>query len=144
MANDKEKYVKLTKEKLKSLFAEYNEKYFNNELITPKYFELWTCSKYCAGWIRGIWNVRDKRYYTSFHISNEFNWLENELRDVIVHEMIHLSIRDYLERVPWWKKPFHKSHDKRFVRKMKELNEKFGLNIMIMSKHLQQYMKNPD
>lgn len=136
------KYIKITKPKLKQLFAEYNEKYFNNQIEEPKYFELWTCSPYCAGWVRYVWNFKEQRYYTHFHISNGFNWVENELRDVIVHEMIHLLIKDYQERTPWWKKSFCKSHDKRFIEKMNELNARFGLNIMIKSKHLQQYMKN--
>ena len=140
----KEKFVRLTRNVLRETFQECNEKYFEGTLPTPEIFELWTPSKYIAGWIRAIWINKEKRRGVAIHISKNLKWTKENLIDTMVHEMIHLEIGDYLERIPFWKRWFHLDHDIRFKNRMNELNEKFGLNVMVKSKHLRAYIIKPN
>ena len=60
-------------------------------------------------------------------IARNFNLTNEELRDLLIHEMIHEYV--YL-------KSGKVSHNRMFKNKMKELNEKYGLDIRKNSKHL--------
>ena len=58
--------------------------------------------------------------------------------------MIHLELKDYLRTYRWWHRLFLTDHDKGHRERMNALNKKFGLNIMVKSKHLRAYMREPD
>ena len=93
----KNKYIKLTKKVIEDMFDECNELYFNNEVEKPKKFETWTPDRRCLGLSRPIMNNRTGKINSALHISRLYNWTEQNLRYVVVHEMIHLYIGDYKE-----------------------------------------------
>ena len=76
-----------------------------------------------------MFTVREGRYTRDMKISiaRNFNLTNEELRDLLIHEMIHEYV--YL-------KSGKVSHNRMFKNKMKELNEKYGLDIRKNSKHL--------
>lgn len=62
----------------------------------------------------------------------------------MVHEMIHLSICDYLQPLRWWEKLFPftiKGHDSEFIEMMNDLNQRYGLDIKIRFKEMRKYLK---
>lgn len=133
----KSKYVKLTKKAVEDMFDECNVLYFNNEVEKPKKFETWTPSKRTLGLTRPLWESKKRRWVAALHISRRYNWTEENLRHVVVHEMIHMLIRDYAEPLTFWQRLpfigrwFLTEHDQRFIDKMNEINDKFGLNIKV-------------
>lgn len=140
ISTTKERFVRLSRPELKRVFNECNEKYFDGSLSSPDQFNLWTPSKNIAGWIRAYWIPKQRKWGTAIHISNGFKWTRENLRDTMVHEMIHLEIGDYKNRIPWWKRLFHKDHGKEFRKRMMELNSSYGLNVTIIAKHLRAYI----
>lgn len=139
----KEKFVRLTRNVLRETFLECNDKYFEGTLPTPEIFELWTPSKYIAGWIRGVWTPKERKWHTAIHISRRFRWTKENLRDTMVHEMIHLEIQDYMKPYRWWHRLFRIDHDQQFKDRMNDLNEKYGLNVKVKAKQMRAYWIKP-
>lgn len=130
-------YVRLTRPLIKKVFDQCNDSYFGGEIESPSIFELWTCHKKCVGWVRAVWNKKNKRYVSALHISSRYRWTPANLQKVIVHEMIHLYLRDYMIPLTFWERLFPAlQHGKDFRNKMNELNEKFGLDIGIRAKFM--------
>lgn len=130
-------YIPLTRPKIKEIFDECNRLYFNNEVESPHKFELWTPTKKCVAWVRAAFDRKKQRYITALHISSRYRWTEENLRNTIIHEMIHLYIKDYLVPLTFWERIFpNKQHNSEFRLKMAELNETFGLNIVVQAKHM--------
>ncbi len=142
--NMEEKFIKLTKKKLKTVFEKCNSLYFDNQVPTPKYFELWTPSKRIAGWVRCVWNKTSKSRDAALHISDQFYWTEENLVKTMVHEMIHLLIEDYKRPLSFWRRLLGKDHEQDFKDKMNELNEKYNLDIAIRVKYMKKYMKKKE
>lgn len=136
------KYIRLTKNKVREIFNEANQKYFNNEVNVPEKFELWTPTKRCVAWVRAFSN-RNSKMKTHLHISNCYRWTEENLRNTIVHEMIHLHIQDYLIPLTFWQRIFPSlQHNKEFKKEMVWLNKSFPeLNIVIKAKHMRKELK---
>ena len=136
-------YIRLTRPKIKEIFDECNALYFNNEIERPVKFELWTPTKKCVAWVRAAFDRKKLRYITALHISSRYRWTEENLRDTIVHEMIHLYIKDYLIPLTFWERIFPaRQHNSEFRQKMAELNETFGLNVVVQAKHMRkEYIK---
>ena len=108
--------MEITKKLLKELFKKYNSLYFDNVLPICEfhYLKLDSIGTYTNGGKTGkIW------------ITNDVDWTDETLRDVLVHEMIH----HYIDTVE--KKKFDGlfGHGFFFRRKMNKINKKFGLNI---------------
>lgn len=139
----KEKFVKLTRNLLREIFLECNSKYFEGKLPLPEIFELWTPSKKVVGWIRGVWVPKYSKWETAIHISKRFKWTKENLEEVMVHEMIHFEIQDYMKPWKWWHRFFSKDHGQEFKDRMKELNDKFGLNVKIKAKQMRAYQIKP-
>lgn len=135
------KYIQLTRKQIEKTFNECNAKYFNNEIQKPEKFELWTPSKRCVGWIRAVWDMKRKRFITSLHISNRYRWTRENLEHTIVHEMIHMELKDYMVKLSFWKRLLGKDHDEKYVARMNEINEKYGLNITVRAKHMRKEFK---
>lgn len=101
-------------------FTKYNEEYFGGVLPYPKfkighgYFTLghFTCQL----------DEYNEPYDQQIEISDRYDYTESQLRDVMVHEMVHY----YLVLT---KEDLHANHGKAFKRKAMELNENYGLNI---------------
>lgn len=133
----KQNYIKLTRTAIKEIFEECNRIYFNGKVEIPIKFETWTPHKKIVGMVRPISGVKRKGTKASFHISQRYHWTEDNLRKVIVHEMIHLVIGDYKEplnffqRLPLMGRLFITQHDDRFITLMNELNTQYNLGITI-------------
>lgn len=133
------KYIKLTKQSIEEMFDECNAAYFNGEVEKPKKFETWTPEKKCLGLSRPILNQRQRtgKVTSALHISRRYNWTANALKQVVLHEMIHLLIEDYkrpltfMQRLPLIGCYFIRQHDDEFINKMNELNSTFNLNIKV-------------
>ena len=138
----KSKYIKLTKIDIKEMVVECNRMYFNGEVELPIKYELWTPRKKIVGMVRPIWSNRYKQTKAILHISNRYRWTEENLRKVVLHEMIHLAIEDYkkpltfLQRLPLIGHLFITQHDKRFLALMNELNNRYVLGITIRAKQM--------
>ncbi len=140
----KNKYVKLTKKEIENRFEKYNLLYFEGKVEKPSKFETFTPSKKILGLTRPIFNKKTFKYSAALHISRRYNWTEENLCHVIVHEMIHLLIKDYLQPLKWWEKffPFMLvQHDKRFKEIMNKLNETYHLNIKIRFPEMKNYFR---
>ena len=136
-----EKFIKLTRPKIKTIFYECNQAYFDNKVRIPAKFELYTPNENIAAWVRVSWDKNKGYFITHLHISSAINWTEENLRKTILHEMIHLELNSHLKRRPWWKRWLTKQHDKKFVTRMNELNKKYGLHITVDAPHLKPYLK---
>ena len=65
--------------------------------------------------------------HMSISIARNFKLTYEELRDLLLHEMIHQYVFLKTGKV---------SYNRLFIKKMKELNQQYGLDIRINSKHL--------
>lgn len=74
-----------------------------------------------------LFHQKQKYYDVLIRISNKFTLSENEIEDVLIHEMIHLCIlvKDIKDT---------SAHGKVFRKMMSEINEKYGRNIRISHK----------
>lgn len=135
-------YVRLSPKRISEMFEECNRLYFNDSVERPVKFYTWTPHKRIVGLVRPIWSGKRKGVRGSLHISKRYRWSEENLRKVIVHEMIHLAIEDYkepltfMQRLPLIGRFFIKQHDERFIALMNELNEKFDLGITVRAKQM--------
>ena len=115
--------MEITIEMIWQKFREYNCLYFNRELPMPlvqllKSYRL--CGQFSCRKIIGRRRVRGQL----LEISCYYDWEEDALRDVIVHEMIHYylaykHIDNYL------------THGEEFLKMAEELNSKYGLNVTV-------------
>ena len=114
--------MEITVDILKEKFEEYNEKYFDNKLQTPRFKLLKSYSKFGLFQYRkaGVRKIGDM----TLSISKYIDWEENDLRDVIVHEMVHQYIAPKLENG-------EDEHGAKFQKKCNELNKKYGLNVTV-------------
>lgn len=146
------KYVRLTQNLIEKVFDECNEAYFDNQVEKPFKFELWTPWKRCVGWVRAaypkpvVWRMgaNGVRRVAFFHINNRYNWTLENLRKVVVHEMIHLHIKDYLRPLGYWERKFRflrKEHGDDFKQVMNELNAKYGLDITVKAPFMKKELK---
>ena len=102
------------------LFYEYNTKYFGGVLPDPQleiihsYRNLgyFSCSLDCDG---SVYNER-------IQISDNYDYTENQLRDIMMHEMIHYYLIHYRIDMKC-------SHGRHFKNKASEFNSLYGMNI---------------
>lgn len=142
MAETKQKYIRLTRKAVSEMFDECNHLYFNDSVEKPKKIETWTPYKTAVGMVRPIRWGKHREVGSVLHISRQYRWTAENLRRVVVHEMIHLSIGDYkrplttLQRLPLIGRFFIKGHDEDFIALMNELNEKYDLGIKVRIKEM--------
>lgn len=121
--------MKPTVEYIEKKFDEFNEKYFDSKLERVP-IELWK-SKHSLG--QCMYRVRrtilGKKHYYDFkiRINERLDMSEDELDDVIIHEMIHLRI---------FSKPYYdrSAHGPIFRKMMNHINERYGRHIRIRYK----------
>ncbi len=101
-------------------FTKYNNEYFGGVLPYPEF--VIGHGYFTMGHFTCLLDEYDEPYNQKIEISDRFDYTESQLRDIIVHEMIHYYL-------VWTKEDLHANHGKAFKRKAKELNEKYGLNI---------------
>lgn len=142
-------FVKLTRKAVEEMFDICNERYFDNRIEKPLKFETFTPHKKCLGMVRPCYDTKKKRHRSILHISRLYNWTEENLRNTMVHEMIHLAIEDYLRPLTIMQRWFGwipgvepKQHDQQFIDMMNELNTQFPeLNIMMRAKYMTAYKR---
>ena len=136
------KYIRLTRNVVSEMFDECNRLYFNNAVERPLRIETWTPHKKTVGMVRPIWSANRHKVCSVLCISRRYRWTADNLRKVILHEMIHLSIGDYkmpltfMQRLPLIGHFFIKGHDDNFTNLMNELNEKYDLGITVRMKQM--------
>lgn len=113
--------MEITEEILEKKFREYNKEYFNNELPIPKFGLLksyLTCGRFTCKKLIGKRRMKGQR----LEISCYFDWDEYELKNVIIHEMIHyyLGFKHIDNDI---------THGEEFQKMSKEFNKKYDLKI---------------
>ena len=116
--------VKATKYILEDLFDEYNKLYFEGKLAKPQ------LATYLGESIMGIFNVSERhgKVKTKIMIARNVRYTQEDLRDILIHEMIHLYVYQEIGPDYGYKKPF--------MDKMNELNAQYGLDIRKDCRHL--------
>lgn len=142
------RYVKLTPEVIEAMFHKCNRLYFDNEVDTPDRFDTKIPCESAVGWAVAKWNVKEKRFLSFLCVSNRYKWTEEHLEATVIHEMIHLKLKDYLQPTRWWHF-FRREHGRKFRREMNRLNEKYGLNQTIHATYMigeekKRYQKQPN
>lgn len=101
-------------------FHEYNDLYFNGTLPFP---QLKVRHSYrTLGYFYCDIDEYGRISNETIEISDSYNYTEEQLRDVLVHEMIHY----YLLYIGLDKKC---THGKQFKKMCKEFNEKYGMHL---------------
>ena len=142
MSETTPKYIRLTRNVVSEMFDECNRLYFNNAVERPLKIETWTPHKKTVGMVRPIWSAKRHKVCSVLSMSSRYRWTADNLRKVVVHEMIHLAIEDYkipltfIQRLPLIGRFFIKGHDERFITLMNELNEKYSLGITVRMKQM--------
>lgn len=117
--------MKIIKEDIIARFDEYNKKYFDGVLQPCKCH----VNKIRQSGL-GLYNpiFKNGKLICHIWISYYVDWTEENLREIIIHEMIHHYVRT-IER--------HRGglfgHNWRFKRQCKRLKKQYGLNIHIFS-----------
>ena len=125
------------------MFDLCNTLYFDRMVEKPVKFETWTPHRKTLGMVRPVL-TKKKGICSVMHISRRYRWTEVTLRHVVVHEMIHLAIGDYKEFLNFWQRLpligryFIKEHNRDFVELMKDINDRFGLDIKIRFKEMRE------
>lgn len=119
----------ITASKIRTLYSEYNKKYFDGSMFMPKITTFTGINS------MGIFSVKKwtNKVEEELSIARNFKLTEEELRDLVLHEMIHQYVYEKYGKM---------NHGKQFKKKMNELNEKYGFDIRKNSKHLFKKYRN--
>ena len=114
--------MKITKEDIVTRFNEYNKKYFDGILPTCKCHVI----REKEHTPLGLYNPIERKGKLIGHIwiASNVDWNEEDLREVIVHEMIH----HYVRMIEGYKGGLF-GHNLRFKRQCKRLKDDYGLII---------------
>lgn len=113
---------KITKEDIRKRYHEYNRLYFDNRL------------KHCSFSVQKMWclgrytNKKEKDGIIEGHvwITTDVDWTEDDLRQVIIHEMIHHYVKTIDRKLGGLF-----GHGRLFRRQCKRLKKDYGLNIFV-------------
>lgn len=112
--------MKIDNFKLMACFTKYNNEYFGGILPYPE-FKI-RKSYTTLGYFSCNYNEDYSMYNCILEISNRYDYTEEQLRDVIVHEMIHYYLA-------YTKKDVKMKHGDEFIAMAYTLNKKYSLNI---------------
>lgn len=113
--------TKLTELTVLGMFAKYNMDYFGGELPFP---EFRITHSYRTLGMYSSYPTRDGHYGDVIEISDNYDYTESQLRDLIVHEMIHMYLMHFgIDK--------NCSHGKAFRDMMEDLNRRHGLHIAV-------------
>ena len=110
----------VTRQQIKKLFIEYNGLYFNAELPLCE-IRVSSHHRY-YGLFQYRRNSQNKAVCKSITISDLFDYTEENLRSVLVHEMIHYYLM-------WNGEDVNGTHGEAFLGMAEMFNKKFKLNI---------------
>lgn len=114
----------VTKDLLKALFNEYNEKYFYGKLgkcdfsFFPKYRS--ALGKYNSK------NDKNGKPKDRIWIGTSVIWTEEHLQRILIHEMIHM----YVYRVEGYKYDGILGHGWRFRRQCRRIRKNYGIEVL--------------
>lgn len=112
----------ITEEIIKEKFTEYNKLYFKGKLPEPEFNVIESYNTF--GYFSYVKTFTDtgRLCQASIDVTRCYDWTEEALRDVIVHEMIHywLAYKRIDKKV---------KHGKEFMQMCNEYNEKYGLHL---------------
>ena len=114
----------VTKELLKNLYKEYNEKYFYNKLgkcdfsFFPKNLSI--LGKYNSK------NDKNGKSKDKIWIGTSVIWTEEHLQRILIHEMIHM----YIHRVEGHKYDGLLGHGWRFRRQCRRIRKSYGIEAL--------------
>ena len=115
--------MEITEEIIEEKFKEYNKEYFNNELPKPKFGLLKTyrtCGYFSCKKIIGKRKLKGQR----IDISVYYDWDEDELKNVIIHEMIHYYLaHKHIDN--------ELTHGEAFTDMANDFNEKYNLKTWV-------------
>lgn len=115
--------MEVTEKVLEKKFDECNKIYFNNGLPYP-FFSIFCKKKPFAKftYLKKKKNGENVLVYKKISVSIYYDFTEEQLRNIIVHEMIHyfIAYNDIKD---------NKEHGKIFLSIAERLNSEFGLNI---------------
>ena len=107
-------------------FKEYNQSYFGSELPMPRFRLLTTYAvigRFFCYRIIGKRRLRGQR----IDVSCYYDFTEAELRDVLVHEMLHYYLAyKHIDN--------DLSHGEAFLSMSKAFKQQYGMNIKVMAK----------
>jgi len=112
---------RLTINGISKLFFKYNRMYFENKLAIPSFGLLH--SKVLLGLFRTKNDKRTgKEVKPKIFITADIEWSEDDLRDVLVHEMVHMAV---------WQRggKTRNRHDGMFKDICDELEAKYGIRV---------------
>ncbi len=112
----------LSKKLINEKFDFFNKILFENKLLKPIF-----CFKNNKDGIVGKFRINNGQY--KIYINKCIQWTEDDLNDVIIHEMIHFYIKSILNKTPIF------SHGYYFRKIRKEIIKK-GYNVSLNYKHL--------
>ena len=119
----KTKRIKLTKELLEELYPQYNEMYFGGELPAACEFHLIPKTERGAFGFYREKTDRKGRIIPRIWMSTAIAWTDELLREVLVHEMIHLY-NARVEKRTWFG---ILGHGRCFRRKARKITRQHGL-----------------
>jgi hypothetical protein len=103
-----------------ALFFKYNEEYFGGSLPFP---ELKVRHSYrILGYFSCEVDFGGSIFNQCIELSDNYDYTENQLRDVLVHEMIHYYLAYYRIDIRC-------QHGREFNEKASEFNRRYGMNI---------------
>ena len=119
--------MRIIKSDIKNRFEEYNKKYFNGILKSCKYHV------FKSDGFFGRYNHTINKNGILGHIWISYNveWKEEDLQDIIIHEMIH----HYVQTIEGHKGGLF-GHNWRFKRQCKRLKKDHNIVIHISYRHL--------
>ena len=119
--------IEITKNFVKEKFKEYNELYFNGILPSCK------CHIFKSNNFFGRYTYSQTKKSNVGHIWIAYNvdWHEDDLREIIIHEMIH----HYVQMIEGHKGGLL-GHNWRFKRQCKRMKKEYGIAIHILYPHL--------
>lgn len=115
---------------IEKYFKEYNSLYFKNKLPLCR-FGIHTSYDY-LGWFNCYKNLYKpgKYHRMSITMSDRFDYTEEEFKQILLHEMLHLYLVHTKSAIEG-----NLDHGELFLKTMAEFNKKFGLNIKVRYDH---------
>ena len=119
-----EMYIELDKKDIKRRFDEYNKLYFGGKLGKCKFFYLFQNSQY--GKYLSYYD-NNGNLISKIGIGRCTRWTDGNLRELLVHEMIHM----YVRTIEGKRHDGVLGHGRRFRRHCRRIKRDYGLTISI-------------
>lgn len=116
----------VTKEEIKKRFDEYNKLYFGGVLGKCRFHVLPSTNTLLGRYYESC-SGKGKETIDHICIGTCIYWTEEDLKDIVLHEMIHMYVRTIEHR-----RGGLFGHGWRFRRQIRRLRKDYGLNVHIL------------